>query len=86
MERAAEVSGREIVLVDDVYTTGTTATEGARVLRKAGAARVWVATAARTLKLASEYEELDVPRFQVVEEGIEAAETDEIERLETVKP
>jgi ComF family protein len=83
---AAEVTGREIVLVDDVYTTGTTATECARVLRKAGAARVWVATVARTLKLASKYEELDVPRFQVSEEGIEAAETDEIERLETVKP
>jgi glutamine phosphoribosylpyrophosphate amidotransferase len=80
--RAAEVTGREIVLVDDVYTTGTTATECARVLRKAGAAKVWVATVARTLKLASKYEELNVQEFQ----GHEAAETDEIEQLETVKP
>ena len=57
---AAEVAGREIVLVDDVYTTGTTVTECARVLRKAGAAKVWVATVARTLKLASKYEESDM--------------------------
>jgi orotate phosphoribosyltransferase len=71
-----------MVLVDDVYTTGTTATECARVLRKAGAARVWVATVARTLKLASKYEDLSIPEFQ----GLEAAEIDEIENLETVNP
>ena len=57
--RADEITGRDIVLVDDVYTTGTTATECARVLRKAGAARVWVATVARTLKLASKNIDLD---------------------------
>ncbi len=54
---APEVNGRAVLLVDDVYTTGTTATECARVLRRAGASRVWVATAARTLKLASNYAE-----------------------------
>jgi ComF family protein len=45
-----ELHGREVLLVDDVLTTGTTASECARVLRRAGAVRVWVATAARTLK------------------------------------
>jgi ComF family protein len=55
LERAAEVTGREVILVDDVYTTGATATECAQVLRRAGASKVWVATVARTLKLASNY-------------------------------
>jgi ComF family protein len=45
------VKGSSILLVDDVLTTGTTASECARVLRKAGAEQVWVATVARTLKI-----------------------------------
>jgi ComF family protein len=44
------VKGCQVLLVDDVMTTGTTAAECARVLRRAGAAEVWVATVARTLK------------------------------------
>ena len=48
--RPAEVAGRQVVLVDDVYTTGTTVYECARVLRRAGAAEIYVATAARVLK------------------------------------
>lgn len=54
--RTEEVTGREVVLVDDVYTTGTTASECARVLRRAGASKVWVVTVARTLKMASKYQ------------------------------
>ncbi len=46
-----EIRGREVLLVDDVMTTGTTAAECARVLRRAGATAVWAATVARTLKL-----------------------------------
>lgn len=48
--RPEQIAGREIVLVDDVYTTGTTVSECARVLRRAGAAEIYVATAARVLK------------------------------------
>lgn len=40
-----------VVLVDDVYTTGSTATAAASALRKAGARRVEVVTFARTLRL-----------------------------------
>ena len=45
------IRDREVLLVDDVFTTGTTVSECARVLRRAGAAKVYVATVARTLKL-----------------------------------
>ena len=45
------IAGQNVVLVDDVLTTGTTVSECARVLRRAGAANVWVVTAARTLKM-----------------------------------
>jgi len=39
-----------VLLIDDVFTTGTTVSECARILRRAGASKVFVATVARTLK------------------------------------
>ncbi len=46
----AAVRDRRVVLIDDVYTTGTTLNECARVLRKAGAREVIVATVARVYR------------------------------------
>lgn len=43
------IRGKGIILVDDVFTTGATANECARVLKKAGARRVEVWTLARAV-------------------------------------
>jgi ComF family protein len=48
--RGEQIRGRDILLVDDVFTTGSTVSECARVLRRAGAGRVFVATVVRVLK------------------------------------
>jgi len=51
VKQAGKIKDKPILLVDDVFTTGTTASECARVLLRAGASRVYVATVARTLKI-----------------------------------
>ncbi len=43
------MAGKRVLLIDDVFTTGTTVNECAKALRKAGSGDVYVVTLARTL-------------------------------------
>jgi phosphoribosylpyrophosphate synthetase len=47
------VRGRSVLIVDDVMTTGATASECAQVLLRAGASQVFVVTVARAIKNAN---------------------------------
>jgi ComF family protein len=43
----AQVAGKNVLVIDDIMTTGATARAAALAIRRAGAAAVWVATLAR---------------------------------------
>lgn len=45
----AAVRGKKVILLDDVYTTGSTVAECSRVLRKGGAEEVYIITVARAV-------------------------------------
>ncbi|MBZ9572840.1 ComF family protein [Patescibacteria group bacterium] len=47
VQRLKEIQGKRIFLIDDVFTTGATMEECARVLKKAGAKEVWGIVIAR---------------------------------------
>jgi predicted amidophosphoribosyltransferase len=49
-KRRAALEGKAVILVDDVYTSGATTNACARILRRAGAARVDVLCWARVVR------------------------------------
>ena len=53
LRRSRSVKGKRVVLIDDVLTTGATAEECARILRREGAASVGVLVLARALRAGS---------------------------------
>ena len=49
VRKGYDLSGTRVLLIDDILTTGATASEAAKVLKKAGAKEVIVGVAAKTL-------------------------------------
>ena len=47
IEDSSLIEGKDIILVDDVYTSGSTVNECAKVMKKNGAEKVYVVTIAR---------------------------------------
>jgi ComF family protein len=59
-----KLQGATVLLVDDVFTTGTTVSECAKVMKRAGAEKVYVATVARVLKSDAAFAEPDVEEVE----------------------
>ncbi|MGC2300024.1 MAG: phosphoribosyltransferase family protein [Acidobacteriaceae bacterium] len=57
--RPEVIAGQNVLLVDDIFTTGATARACSQALRRSGAASVWVATVARAQKEHPRQEDLD---------------------------
>jgi ComF family protein len=53
IEKASEITGKNILLLDDVFTTGSTANECAKALKAAGCKKVEVLTICRADKIVS---------------------------------
>ncbi len=49
LSKRSDIAGKRVILVDDVFTTGSTVNEAAQTLKDAGAAKVAVLTAARAV-------------------------------------
>lgn len=49
LKEPGEIEGKSFLLIDDVYTTGATVRECSKVLKKAGAEKVYVFTLARVI-------------------------------------
>lgn len=49
LKKPMEIEGKSLLLIDDVYTTGATVRECSKVLKKAGAEKVYVFTLARVV-------------------------------------
>ena len=63
VERPDVVRGREVLLIDDILTSGATANACSRVLLRAGATKVWVATVARARPESADAVEAGIARW-----------------------
>jgi ComF family protein len=68
----AAVTMKHVLLIDDIFTTGSTARAAAQALLRAGAASVWVATLARAGRV-YDHRHQDSARFDEVEENLDEA-------------